>query len=103
MFRVGQRVVYIEKTMPDVGLVKNDIYEVQTIEFCCEQTIDIGLTHNGTYGYCSDCGVIINIDERLFLSHTGFRALLPSEERKLEIESHAEAFNLTLLRDHKCY
>jgi hypothetical protein len=91
------------QSYPKIGLINNKIYEVISTEYCCQQSIDVGIVHNDAFTRCSYCGTIINIDERHFLSHEGFRPLLPSEERKLEIEANAEAFNLTLRRDHRCY
>jgi hypothetical protein len=76
MFKVGQKVVYVQRDLPGIGLIKGKVYEVLAVEFCCEQSIDVGIVHTGPFTYCGQCGAIINIDDRNFISHDWFRPLV---------------------------
>lgn len=83
--RAGQRVVYVEKNLPQIGLITGQIYQVLDVEDCNCKTgphIDVGIKmpDEQKFSYCMDCGAIINIDERWFFSHTGFRPIEDVEQ-----------------------
>lgn len=72
-FKVGQEVCYIERSCPEIGLIKDHIYTVLQVDSCnCGQCIYIGIDHKDPFTYCADCGQIINIDDRWFFSSQGF-------------------------------
>lgn len=76
--QVGQKVVYIEKNLPEIGLIKDAVYTIADVADCnCKNGphIDVGITSDHPFSYCPDCGAIINIDDRWFFSHTGFRLI----------------------------
>lgn len=84
--KVGQRVVYIQRDLPEIGLINGKIYQVYEVLDCNCKTgphIDVGITGDHPFSYCNDCGAIINIDDRWFFSHTGFR---PVEEVEQSVE-----------------
>lgn len=88
-FKPGQKVVYIERSLPDIGLIKNEIYTVLDTADCnCAQNIHVGIINPHAFVRCADCGAIINIDDRWFLNSDAFRLL--SENEVLELEESFE-------------
>lgn len=97
VMNIGQKVVYIEKNLPEIGLIKGQIYQVLDVLECNCKTgphIDVGITGYHPFSYCNDCGAIVNIDERWFFSHTGFRPIDDEEETVAErMEAYLKSLN----------
>jgi hypothetical protein len=83
-FKVGQKVVYVERTLPEIGLFKNEVYEVLGVAECgCDSHIDVG-SHfkDHTFTYCDECGNIINVGEEWYFSESGFRPVVENRAKK---------------------
>ncbi len=78
---IGDKVVYIKRSIPKLGLFHNEIYTVAGTTMCgCKDglCIDIGIKIPDATGivYCSACGhVLTENGDEYFMAHTGFRLL----------------------------
>lgn len=80
-FKIGQEVVYIKRTIPEWGLIKNNIYTIQGMARCgCSMNLDVGLKHNMTSSQCPTCCETICYDQRFFLNEEAFEPVVPIEE-----------------------
>ena len=86
-FKVGQKVVYVQISLPELGLIKGQIYTVLATQFCCEQSIDVGVVGNHDFTHCWRCKAILNINDRHFLSHEGFKPLIENQILENELTS----------------
>lgn len=85
--KVGDKVVYIERSLPSIGLINGKIYTILSTEECCCKDglcIDIGLTQD-QFTVCVYCNTIINMDDRYMFDHKGFRLI---DEDDAFIEKH---------------
>lgn len=84
----GDKVVYIQKSLPGIGLIKNNIYEILETTLCncvngLHLNVGISMPESSPFSYCQTCGAILNIDERWFLHHSGFA---PVSKHEIGIE-----------------
>jgi hypothetical protein len=91
--KIGSKVVYIERNMPEHGLINGKIYTVLGIADCGTKghgfAIDVGLNvPPNTWGVvCEVCGNIISIGDEYYLDYTGF---IEVDENELLQESAVE-------------
>ena len=79
-FHIGQEVVYIKRTVPGTGLVKNKIYTIEGLALCgCSQNVDIGMKHNYTSCQCPECCETICYDQRWFIHEEAFEPIISSK------------------------
>lgn len=100
--KVGDKVVYIMKSLPDIGLVNGKIYTILSTENClCKDglCIDVGITQD-KFTVCGHCYTIINMDDRWMFDHTGFRL---ADENDLFIEKHLAIIKEKTERYKKLY
>lgn len=78
---IGSKVVYIERDMPELGLINGKVYTVCGMADCGTPghsfCIDVGLSVPAQYWgvVCEVCGNIISIGEEFYLDHTGFKEI----------------------------
>ncbi len=83
---VGSKVVYIEKEMPELGLINGKTYTVLGMADCGTVghsfCIDVGIKvpPDKKFVICEDCLNIIHIGEEYYLDHTGFKELDEKQE-----------------------
>lgn len=91
--QIGDMVVYIMQSLPEIGLIKDAVYEIEGTADCggCKDGlhIDVGFSigANKNFTVCGVCENIVNMDDRYFLHHSGFRLV---ETREQFIERHLE-------------
>jgi hypothetical protein len=78
--KIGDEVVYIQRTLDDIGLINGKTYPVLGVSRCnCADSlcIDVGISQpKGHYAtQCPTCKVIINTGEAWYFHHSGFRLL----------------------------
>lgn len=77
--KTGDKVVYIQKTLTDIGLIKGQVYTIVATAECggCDDGlhIDVGLNHDGKFVVCDICVNIVSIGDEYFLHNSGFRLL----------------------------
>jgi len=94
--KVGDKVVYIEKDLPDIGLYNNDVYRIEATSECnCKDNlhIDVGISlpPDRKFTFCPDCLTIAAMEDNWFFHNSGFRLLQPNEEIEIverEIQSN---------------
>lgn len=94
--KVGQKVVYIQKDCPEIGLIKNKIYTIFAVAECnCKDglCIDVGITTDRPFVYCDICNSIISVDDRYFFDHSGFRELDELDSLIEEISNESVMIN----------
>jgi len=90
--QVGSKVVYIERDMPELGLINGKVYTVKGIADCGTKghsyAIDIGLKVpvNNWGVICEVCGNIISIGVEFYLDHTGFKEVDQLENIPAQVE-----------------
>lgn len=86
---IGSKVVYIEKSMPELGLINGKTYTVYGIADCGTEghafCIDVGLKlpEGKKFVICEECLNIIHIGEEFYLDHTGFKELEENTEENI--------------------
>lgn len=78
--KVGDEVVYIQRTLEDIGLINGKTYTALGVSRCnCADglCIDVGISQpSDCYAtQCPICKVIINAGEVWYFHHSGFRLL----------------------------
>ena len=85
--KVGDKVIYIQKSLPEIGLINNNIYSIYSTEDCggCKDGlhIDVGIMQDSGIVYCPICNNIVNIDDRYLFHHSGFVPLSEIDEMEL--------------------
>lgn len=75
--KVGDRVVYIMRDLPDVGLINGKVYTIQGIAECggCidDFCVDVGLETEKRMTYCDKCQNIIHIGPEWYFNKEAFR------------------------------
>lgn len=75
--RVGDRVVYIMRDLPEIGLINGKVYTVQGTAECggCKDglCVDVGLETEKRMTYCDKCENIIHIGPEWYFNQEAFR------------------------------
>jgi hypothetical protein len=87
-FKPGDQAVYIKRSIPESGLVKDRIYTIIDIQRCgCSANLDIGLKHRYTSCQCPRCCETICYDQRWFINEEAFQPLITDSQLEEELKT----------------